>query len=639
MFDGAPVDADSLASLGAGLERRGPDGGREVIADAVGMTYRAFHTNTESRRERQPLCWGHHAVLCLDGRLDNRGDLVSELRDELRGNDTDAAIAMAAFLKWRVNGFARLVGDFALAIWDRRDHAVWLVRDCVGARTLYYHLDRQRLVWSTDLAALLDEMNRPVEIDDEYIADLLTRGVGPDLTPYVGIHAVKPAHALRIGVDGLTSEHQFWSLDVNREIRNRTDAEYEEHFRSVFCEAVRCRLRSDRTVFAELSGGLDSSSITCVAHNLIQRREAAAPGLETVSYVFDDAPTSDERKWISHVDEWRGATGLRFLDRDYPWPQPLDDPSGIALPNSVFFSSAYAAGLRDAMRVRGARVVLSGTGGDELLHSRNNPMPELADLVASRRFVSLHRRLRVWSSLLRRPYADLLWNDAVVPNLPVSVQVRLESTATRQIPDWLDEHFVDRMQLRKRIVARAWEPGALRPSARIQARAFRIVSAAVGNGLHQELGGCEMAFPYADRRLIEFLQAIPADQRIRCGQSRSIMRRGLRGLVPDAILNRRGKGDPSEVAFRGLRREAERWRALLGDSRIARRGYVDAQMFRAALDRAMEGREHHSGRLLTLLTIELWLRATEHRSATQRSVAAAGVRAAVPAVTTGEAAL
>jgi asparagine synthase (glutamine-hydrolysing) len=631
MFDGGPVDPSVLAALGTRLERLGPDGGREVIDGSIGMSYRAFHTNAESRREHQPHCWGHQMMLCWDGRLDNRDELKAFLRDDLRGEDTDAAIVMAAYRRWGQLSIGKLVGDFALAIWDKRDHAVWLARDLAGTRTLYYHVDSERAVWSTDLGALLDAGGAAIEINDEYVAGRLTGGCEPDLTPYVGFRAVKPAHALRIDQDGLLSEHRFWSIDPHEEIRYTTDAEYEEHFRAVFREAVRVRLRSDSAVFSELSGGLDSSSIVCMADDILKAGDAAAPGLETISYILNGASTSNEEPWIAHIDTQRGTAGHRIRETEYPYLTALPDTTGISLPNFVLCSSAYPRALRATMHDRGARVLLCGTGGDELLYSPRDPSPELADLAASKRVRELHARLQVWSRLMNRPYVQVLWNDAVVPNLPWVVQAWLKSDVIRLHPDWFDERFVTRMHFRERIMARAAGAGTFpTPATGILAFMLRCAFQVVGAGMHQELGGCENAYPFLDRRLVEYAFAIPFQQKLRPGENRSVMRRALKGLVPHAILDRKDKGKPTELVYRAYAREAGTIRHLLSDARIFAREYVDRTKFTAAFDRAVAGHEQFHAAISIPLTLELWLRAVEHRIP-PKSVVTAGERAA-PAV-------
>jgi asparagine synthase (glutamine-hydrolysing) len=628
MFDGGPVDPSRLTALGVGLEWLGPDGGREVIAGSIGMSYRAFHTNAESRREHQPHCWGHQMMLCWDGRLDNRDELLTLLRDDLRGEDTDAAIVMAAYRRWGDLSLGKLLGDFALAVWDKRHHSVWLARDAVGTRPLYFQVDAERLLWATDLGALLEVGDLRIEVDDEYVAGRLTRGQEVGLTPYVGVHEVKPGHAMRVGCDGLVSERRFWSLDLNREIRYSMDAEYEEHFRALFRESVRARLRSDVPVFAELSGGLDSSAIVCVADTLVKSRAAEAPALETVSYVFEDAPTADEQRWIAHVDEWRGTSGYRIRAAEHPYFRPLRDSSHTVLPTRTLCSSAYAVAMHAAMQEHGARRLLTGIGGDELLHSFQNPAPDLADLVASGQLSALHTRLQIWSRAVKRPYLRLLWNDALLPNLPLPIQARWRSDRMMATPDWLDQRFVSRMRLRERAVQFAEFERSRTPSANIQARNFYQAVRGLALDGSQEIGARETAYPYLDRRLVEYLQAIPFEQKIRPGQNRSIMRRALRGMVPEPILARRDKGKPTELVVRALVRESEAYRRLLLDARIIARGYVDGQKFRAAFERFVTGHEVYSGLLTLLLTIEVWLRAVESRHTPNDSTVAAGVRAA-----------
>src|SRR5215475_14729865 len=117
-FDGTPVDADLLMRLTANLEPYGPDGGGEVLQSSVGVVYRAFHTNVESRSERQPLISNAGCILAWDGRLDNREDLIALMRDELDTERTDSAIVIAAYDKWGTAFPQRLIGDFAFSLWD-----------------------------------------------------------------------------------------------------------------------------------------------------------------------------------------------------------------------------------------------------------------------------------------------------------------------------------------------------------------------------------------------------------------------------------------------------------------------------------------------------------------------------------------
>ena len=310
-FNGALVDPDQLAIIRSGLDLHGPDGGGDLLQRSVAMSHRALHTNRLSRGERQPLVDTSGRILCWDGRIDNREELLESLSNEVNDQQTDAAIVMSAFAKWGVDFLQKIVGDFALSLWDPKSNTLFLARDPVGARLLYYHVNDERIVWSSRLEPLLSLSDVELDIDDEYVAGYLTAQLDPSQTPYKNIFCVQPSHLL-MAHNGELCFKRFWGLDPNKEIRYRTDAEYEEHFTQLFREAIRARLRADGPVWADLSGGLDSSSIVCMADSIIEAAESEATRLETVSAVFDESPSSDERKFISKVEAKRGRVGHHF---------------------------------------------------------------------------------------------------------------------------------------------------------------------------------------------------------------------------------------------------------------------------------------------------------------------------------------
>src|SRR5262245_41716462 len=227
-FDGEPVNENFLLSMGSALAAHGPDGGDEVTRGEVGMVYRAFPTTRESRLETQPMISPRGHALCWDGRLDNRDELISILRDRILGDSTDAAIVLAAYEKWGADFPSHILGDFALSLWDSSSRMLLLARDHAGVRPLFYQRDGRRIVWSTDLSVLLDHAGAGLRINEEYIADFLTRRPEPSQTPYKNIYAVPPAHAMTVSGRNVRIS-RFWILDPKHEIRYRTDVEYEEH--------------------------------------------------------------------------------------------------------------------------------------------------------------------------------------------------------------------------------------------------------------------------------------------------------------------------------------------------------------------------------------------------------------------------
>jgi asparagine synthase (glutamine-hydrolysing) len=333
--DPQPVSKELLGTLGNRLDAFGGDGASEIVVANLGMTYRAFHTTRESRVETQPLLTPEDHLLVWNGRLDNREELQRQLRHDLRnsaGTITDPEIVLAAYVKWGAACFVRLIGDFCLALWDEGQRVLHLVRDVVGARTLYFHADSNHLYWSTHLAPLVQVFDIRLEVDEEYIAGQLTRVPEPGLTPYKEIRAVKPGHVVTVSQNGRATEQRYWSLYPKADIRYRRDEQYVEHFLHEFRDAVRCRLRSDRPVFAELSGGLDSSSIVCMADQILGTERVQTPRVETISQVFDESPTADERRFIRSVEEQRGIPSHYIYEDEYRMLGAVPDDFEIVTP-------------------------------------------------------------------------------------------------------------------------------------------------------------------------------------------------------------------------------------------------------------------------------------------------------------------
>src|SRR5689334_10914561 len=239
-FHGRQVDPAQLLTLGSVLAERGPDGGHEFIDGAVGMVYRAFHTNAESRRERQPLLSPAGHLLCWDGRLDNRDELLPLLHGELCGDRTDVALVLAAYQKWSTDFVARLIGDFALSLWDPFAKMLLLARDPFGVRPLYYVHNEDRFIWSSTLNSLLALPAIGADVNDEYVAGCLALYPDPASTPYRNITAVEPGQLVTVTQQQI-QKRRFWHPTENNEIRYANDKEYEERFRELFREAVSCR--------------------------------------------------------------------------------------------------------------------------------------------------------------------------------------------------------------------------------------------------------------------------------------------------------------------------------------------------------------------------------------------------------------
>jgi asparagine synthase (glutamine-hydrolysing) len=598
-FDGS-ADRDVLDQMSLTMQRLGPDGASEYVVDGVGMGYRAFSTTKESRLECQPYVSRQKNVLTWDGRLDNSQDLIRKLQGQREQYRTDVAIVMAAFEQWGDDFFRSLIGDWALALWKAADQELLLARDFVGVRHLYYRLERTRVTWSTVLDPLVLLAERPLTLNEEHIASYLASFPRTDLTPYKEISVVPAGHVVTIK-NRSACTREYWTFNGDKLLDYASDAEYEEHFRDAFSESIRRRLRADAPVLSELSGGIDSSSIVCMADQLIANGLAETTRLDTISYYDDEEPNWDERPYFLKVEQQRGCTGShldagtyrdvgRPLAGNYFSPIPGPDGSGLE----------FARARSRCMESNGNRVLLSGIGGDECLGGVPTPIPELADLLVTGSLTDFASQLRAWSLVKRRPLAQHLY-QTVRPFLPIG--------GSRSLPiPWLDPEFIERcrtMLIESRPRLQFW--GA-RPSFQINMQALHTLKKQLGCSIPSCMGSYDVSFPYLDRDLLEFLYSIPRMQILRPGERRSLMRRSLAHLVPTEILNRKRK---AYVARGPLAAIASAWPRLeeLSKSMIsASFGIVKPLIFLQSLKAATHGQQDQLLPLMRTLNLELWLR-------------------------------
>ena len=571
-----------------------------------------FHNAPVSGAEAEPFRSRSGHSLAWNGRLDNPDDLLSHFPGGLNGDTSDVALVMAAYLKWGDDFLSRIVGDFVLSLYDPRSRTLLLARDPFGTRTLYYSLNDERVVWSSTLEELIVTAGIDPEVDDDYVAGYLALHPEMSLSPYKNISAVIPGFVVEIR-EGRLKSRRFWNLDPEHEIRYPNDSDYEEQFRQLFREAVRCRLRSDGPVWAELSGGLDSSSIVCVADQVMEAGEASTSRLETVSYVDEHSSTFYDRQFISVIEEFRGRAG-RHLQSEKHWVSFVSpEATFISKPHTGVCVEGTHKWLSREMRADNATVLLSGLGGDQLLWSVCEATPALTDLIYQRQPLALHRQIQVWSDILKQPYLRTLWQDAIVPLMPQPL-IAMFQRQLKAAP-WLSREFVKTANLKERVLLPPDPFGYRLPSSRRQAGMVQFIISSIAGGECWEKVGFDKTYPFLHRPLVEFLMSIPFEQKLRGAETRSLMRRALKNVVPPKVLNRKNKGIVGETFCRGL---ADQWPVLepmLADARVCRRGYVDGKLFRSTLDFARHGRKIETSTLLKTIAIEIWLRSLEYRHA------------------------
>lgn len=602
-FDGKPVDPQDLDEVRLVLAPYGPDGESCISKGNYAILYRALHTTKESHREKQPYVSKFGAIITWDGRLDNRKDLIERLAGGLSPDSTDLEIVAAGYDRWETDSLRDLIGDWALSVWNPKIQSLVLAKDFVGTRHLYYSVEKDRVTWCTILDPLVLLARHPLKLEEEYIAGWLSFFPATHLTPYVGIHAVPASSFVRI-TRRTEKVTKYWDFDPARRIRYRTEVEYEEHFRAVFLQSVRRRLRSDSPVLAELSGGMDSSSIVCMADAILAKGIAETPRLDTISYYDDSEPNWNERPYFAEVEKQRGRQGCHIKVGSN---QGLRFDLGINQ-FRVTPGSCFAAGsdqrLPQWTKSKGYRTLLSGTGGDEVTGGVPMPIAELADLVVRMRLKRFAHQLKQWALIQRKPWLHLLLQIVRSFCPPTLVGVAKH----RQPPVWLKPHFANRYrnalagyELRWRLFGRL--PSFQESMSSLEALRRQLACFAPNSRpVHEE------CYPYLDRDFLEFVFAVPPQQLLRPGERRSLMRRSMRGIVPELILNRKRKANVSRaprLAFSPSRLDLSE---LSSNMRCSALGIADPEMFLKALKDASIGKNLPVVPLLRLIGIEVWLR-------------------------------
>lgn len=619
-LDGRPIDSRVLSGMSARLRHRGPDGEQSRIDGSVGFSCQHLWIAREDHGTHQPIVGESGAMLVMDGRLDNRDELVSVLA--LDRGVSDARCVMSAYERW-TDGFAeRLNGDFAIALFDPRAQRVLLVRDAIGVRPLYYFHTGRLLAFGSEIKALLAHPDITPQPDDEGVADFMLIGSRPldhqELTCFQGVASVVPAHIVTVTCRSLT-RRRYWDFDTGRRLRYRAFGEYVEAFGSHLKDAVARRSRSAYPVAVSVSGGLDSSSIFCQAEALRRDGRIAAPAIAGVSYVSEHRET-DEQHYVRDIELKYGVVVDRFAIE-----QRTGMVSGVreqvAAIEAPFVD--YMWGVTKELHVRaaatGARSMLSGHWGDQMLFST----AYLIDLLRAGAWRSIWRHTKEYAryfgdeeTAMRR---RLLLLDAVRYHVPRAVApplkwLRLKVFERRQPKPWFSAPFLA-AALRHRYRLATFERrfhSAHAQAVYIEARSKYHVQCMEWNAKVGGLWGLDVAFPFLDRDLIAFLMAIPGEVHARDGVPRVLLRESMRGVLPDSIRARTWKSDFSQFVNHGLREDAAAILETMSAAPLGVRfGYLDANRLAPELARlaALNTTDCvESWDLADTYGLEMWLR-------------------------------
>jgi asparagine synthase (glutamine-hydrolysing) len=602
-LDQTPIDEQIGARLSWALGRQDADARGEYRDAGLLMAHAATWIDDIAASEQQPHTSALGNTITFDGRLDNRDDLLLRLRGHLRGDQTDCALGLAAYEVWGPEGLGSLIGDWSLALWEPSTRSLILASDYAGARPLFYHANNERVIWSSHLKPLV-AITGVTELDDHFVAGFLTGDGSPGHTPYSGIRCVPTGTALRLSVNG-TQAHAFWNLPVHNQIRFRDERQYDEQLRALFRDSVRARLRTHRPVCSDLSGGLDSSSIVCMASRLIARGDAEAPNLTGISF---GSPGAADEKFYKTVQHFCGIESSYLDTGQFPFLSLDHLDQATPAPWGALFNE-----LAQRTKQLDSRVYFTGLGGDLLMGNFVDDSEQVAVPLRRGQIRAALMDAVGWSKATRVPAPTLLWRG-LLANLPADwpIPARYQTLASATIRERYGDSLTQQFKLKTGLTNSNWVWSTRWKDAPPERRKhFRSLAKCLESGFFrppEQLQHLHRTHPYTHRPLVEFLLAIPADVLCKPGEPRRLMRRSFRELLPPEIVKRRSKASFTGTFLQSVRPAA---RALLASSRpllVAEYGFVNASEVRDRLDRLTQSLSCREAQLRQIVLLEHWLR-------------------------------
>jgi asparagine synthase (glutamine-hydrolysing) len=612
--DGEPVEERIIRSM---LDSTGDlenDGEQVWLQNEVALAHQHLWITPEEVDQPQPrLDPESGCVISCTARLDNRPELIHTLGlDQVPADSlSDAELILKAYSRWGTACAPALLGDFAFVIWDPAHQQMFAARDALGCQDLHYILSREYCMLATRLTSLLEHPAVQPRLNEAMIAEYLAVRWGDDVnTCYDSIYHLPPAHCLLVTAES-SRLWRYWEVDPGRIIHYARQEQYGEHYRELIKVALRARLRSAYPIGISLSGGLDSSSLACLAAEVL-RETGAPPGrLGSYSYVFDEYSNCDERAYILPVIEQAARLYPicpRMVKGDSLWPRPFNDDWVILrdYPGQDPYNYLVEAILQAAHQ-DGVRVMLSGFYGDDLYSGAGTWLAEL--LLAGR----IRQATRILTGLARQ--GELRWN-LLENNLRAMLPAGLKKFYRRRRPrppaewaEWIPPGLASRTGL-----ARLDFPAVSAPKLRLPGQQNRYSSlffigypdSFSGYQISGRANGMEFVFPFADRRIVEFVMALSSEQIALPGLSRRILREALRGTLPETVRQRQGKTDFFALFEKGV--YAEGFPAIskaLLHSQVLERGFIRRDWLTGELERKTFTRD---GLILWLaLSVETWL--------------------------------
>jgi asparagine synthase (glutamine-hydrolysing) len=498
---------------------------------------------------------------------------------------------------------AKLIGDFAFVIYDERSRAIVGARDVFGVDTLYYRVFADVVTFASRADLLATEG----EYDRQFLAEFVARAdSGGSRTPYNGVSAVPPAHVVRTIARKVVTQ-RYWSAAAFTKPDARPWPTLVHEFREHFATAVRTRLSPSARTWAQLSGGLDSSSVVSMAQSLASDgREPNGLG-GTVTLVDAHGTGGDERYFSDTVVSEYGIRNEQVSGYGW-WQSDGAEPPRTDLPTPAYLMYARDRRMAEVVRAAGGEVLLSGYGAD---HYLGGSAVFLADWAAQGRWRAALKESMRWAVAGHVSFWTFAMHNIALPLCPSVVLRRLVPAVS--VPMWVHPRAVSEFALAERTVTQQAYGG--RAGGKYIESVLHTLDAMPSvlalHAVTQDI--IEERHPFLYRPLVELALGLPAQLCAQPMARKWILREAMRGVLPERVRTRPGKGSIDGSLARSLAREAEWMRALLDCSVLVEMGLVNHAALMRAIEEGAQGTDFQRGAIVRTLALECWLQVRSGR--------------------------
>lgn len=610
-----PVDAQLLSRMTASLAHRGPDGQGMWQDVGIGLGHRRLAIIDLSGGQQPITNEDGSVVAVFNGEIYNYRELRRELesRGHVFATHSDTEVLVHLYEERREHLVDRLRGMFAFAIWDRRQRSLLLARDRIGLKPLYVYRDARQVVFASELKAILEYPATDRTLDLNSLHDYLTFGFVPgERSIFARVRKLPAGHLVVLTADRLDRlPRRYWQLEFEADVRLSVE-EWCESVRAKIAETVRMHTIADVPVGAFLSGGLDSSVIVAaLAEQGISHTKSFSVGF--VEEQFSELPYARETArhfGTEHREEVLSAEALSSLDELVSiFDEPFADSS--AIPTILLARSAR----------QHVKVALSGDGGDEAFGGYTRYPHDLREAAIRRRVPRWIRHWLVGPLARRWPKADwlprvlraktTLTNLALDPDAAYANTISMCRKWERQ--QLLQNDLIDHLeghQPEQIVSNRFGALGDRDPLAGMLAADTHVLLAddfLTKVDRASMACGLEVRPPFVDHELLELAAKIPSQWKIRCGETKWILKQAYRDRLPSKILKRPKQGFeiPVDRWLRGPLAE------LFRDTVLCPTGQFAALIDQRAAASLFRAHYHHTGRhgqlLWALLVLSCWM--------------------------------